>query len=244
MLQPIEVKLQSPTRIIAHRGLSGIAPENTLPAFIEAGKHGYYGTECDFHVTKDGQFAVFHDSTLDRMTNGQGYIKDYTYEELLNFTIDAGNNIESYPGLKIPLLEEYIDVCIKYDMVPVIEVKSVHDNTDLDRFIDLLKAKGIFNKVHVISFVLDYLLYLRSKEPELTIFYLVEHITDEVLNICINNNLHIDALVKYLSPEIIQACKNSNILLNTYTVDYKEIAELLNLHKIDFITSNILIESK
>ena len=67
---------------IAHRGFSGKYPENTLLAFqkgIEAGADGF---EFDTHLTKDGEIVIIHDERLDRTTNAQGFVKDYTLEEL------------------------------------------------------------------------------------------------------------------------------------------------------------------
>ena len=69
-------------RMIAHRGLSSLAPENTLPAYELAGKYGYYGAECDIHETKDGEFVLLHDDTLERMTNGSGKPEHYLLDEL------------------------------------------------------------------------------------------------------------------------------------------------------------------
>lgn len=75
------------TEIFAHRGASGYAPENTMDAFKLAVKQGAEGIELDVQLSKDGIPVVIHDETIDRVTNGHGYVKDYTLEELKNFTI-------------------------------------------------------------------------------------------------------------------------------------------------------------
>ena len=59
------------TRVIAHRGLSGIERENTCPSFIAAGNRSYFGIETDVHVTKDGQFVIIHDETTERVSLGK-----------------------------------------------------------------------------------------------------------------------------------------------------------------------------
>ena len=73
--------------IWAHRGASAYAPENTLDAFRLAIEMGADGIELDVQLTKDDEIVVIHDETLQRVSNGTGYVRDYTLEELraLNF---------------------------------------------------------------------------------------------------------------------------------------------------------------
>jgi glycerophosphoryl diester phosphodiesterase len=77
------------TKIFAHRGYSAVYSENTLQSFIEAGKAGADGIELDVQLTKDGEAVVIHDEKVDRTTNGRGYVKDYTFEEIRK--LNAGN---------------------------------------------------------------------------------------------------------------------------------------------------------
>jgi glycerophosphoryl diester phosphodiesterase len=70
------------TQIFAHRGFSAAFPENTMKAFIEAEKAGADGLEIDVQLTKDGEVVVIHDESVDRTTNGTGFVKDLTYKEL------------------------------------------------------------------------------------------------------------------------------------------------------------------
>src|SRR5690625_7696118 len=81
-----------PTKIFAHRGASQFAPENTMPAFQLAYELGAEGIETDVHLTKDLVPVLIHDEQLKRTTNGYGYVKDYTFNELQNF--DAGSRSE------------------------------------------------------------------------------------------------------------------------------------------------------
>lgn len=77
-----------------HRGFSGKYPENTLLAFSKAIEEGVDGIENDVHLTKDGVLVVMHDELVDRTTNGKGYIKDKTYEELAQ--LDASYIFKEY----------------------------------------------------------------------------------------------------------------------------------------------------
>ncbi|MBD5071934.1 glycerophosphodiester phosphodiesterase, partial [Xanthomonas citri pv. citri] len=75
--------------IIAHRGASGYAPENTIAAFDLAVKMNADMIELDVQLTKDRQIVVIHDDRVDRTTNGSGFVKDFTLEELQK--LDAGS---------------------------------------------------------------------------------------------------------------------------------------------------------
>lgn len=88
-------------KIIAHRGASAHAPENTIAAFQLALEQGADGIELDVMLSKDDQLVVIHDATVDRTTNGTGKVRDLTLDELKK--LDAGN------GEKIPTLTEVFD---------------------------------------------------------------------------------------------------------------------------------------
>lgn len=94
-------------RVCAHRGFNTIAPENSLPAFGAAVAMGAEEIEFDVWYTKDGVPVSIHDSKLDRVSDGTGYVWDYTYEELLafDFGIKAG---EQFKGMKIPTVEDIL----------------------------------------------------------------------------------------------------------------------------------------
>lgn len=76
--------------LLAHRGFSGDYPENSPLAFQMAiEKTQVDGFESDVHITKDGRLVVFHDASVERTSNGAGFIKDYTYDEMLELDIGA-----------------------------------------------------------------------------------------------------------------------------------------------------------
>ena len=81
------------TKIIAHRGFRAVAPENTLPAYEEAGKNGFWGAECDIYRTKDGVWVIQHDVNTYRMMDLTKNIEKCTYEELMQHKTDNGVNI-------------------------------------------------------------------------------------------------------------------------------------------------------
>jgi len=89
-------------KIIAHRGASAHAPENTIAAFQLALEQGADGIELDVMLSKDGHLVVIHDNTVDRTTDGKGAVRDMTLEELKS--LDAGG------GQRIPTLEEVLEL--------------------------------------------------------------------------------------------------------------------------------------
>ncbi len=112
---------------IAHRGASGNYPENTLKAFSRAIEKGADALELDIWLTEDFHPAVIHDRTVDRTTDGEGYVSSFTREEIRK--LDAGYRFSTpdgeYPfrgkGIKIPMLDEVLEA---FPDIPVmIEIK-------------------------------------------------------------------------------------------------------------------------
>jgi glycerophosphoryl diester phosphodiesterase len=107
-------ELADPFRIIAHRGASGYAPENTMAAFARAVEMGAREVETDVSLTRDGRLLLLHDDTLDRTTNGTGRPEEYSLRELKE--LDAGSWSDprlswdrQYRGEKLITLDELLD---------------------------------------------------------------------------------------------------------------------------------------
>ncbi len=130
-------------RFVAHRGFSDHAPENSIPSFERAGKAGFWGIETDIIESADGVFMCMHDETLERTTTGTGNLNDYTYSELMNFRIDFGNDVSDFESLKIPTMIEFLNNCVIYDCVPIIEIKEI---TDYEGFLETVKNSGLYNR--------------------------------------------------------------------------------------------------
>lgn len=112
------------TMIFAHRGFSGYYPENTMLAFKKTAEESLAdGIELDIQMTKDGELVIMHDETLDRTTNGSGYLKDYTLEELK--TLSVGVNVKGFfPRQTIPTLREYFTWLKTTKLITNIELKT------------------------------------------------------------------------------------------------------------------------
>jgi glycerophosphoryl diester phosphodiesterase len=109
--------------IIAHRGGSLEAPENTLASFKHAVDVGAKFVELDVQMSSDGVLVIIHDETLDRTTTGSGPVGDLTFDELRE--LDAGvKKGDEWKGEKIPTLREVLDLCVGEGVGVVIELKS------------------------------------------------------------------------------------------------------------------------
>ena len=92
------------TLVWGHRGASGYAPENTMAAFEKAVELGADGIELDVQLTKDGELVVIHDETIDRVSDGSGWVKDYAYAKLIKHNFNRTH--PEYEHAQIPTLEE------------------------------------------------------------------------------------------------------------------------------------------
>lgn len=167
-------------KLSAHRGFNAVAPENTLPAFEEAGKAGFYAAEFDIHETKDGYWIVNHDDTVDAMTNGTGRIAEKTLKQLRALTVDSGANIADYPGLRLPTLEEALDTCKANGIRPEIEIKA-GSAAALGRLADTLRKRGMLGDAIVISFSHGILKQLYALEPTVEYWFLCNELSDAAL---------------------------------------------------------------
>ncbi|CAD5896480.1 putative Glycerophosphodiester phosphodiesterase [Carnobacterium maltaromaticum] len=223
---------------IAHRGASGYAPENTLPAFEKA--KGNWGCETDVHVTSDGHWVCMHDDTIDRTTNGTGKISQFTLEQLKGFIIDAGNNITNFSNLKIPTLEEYLITMKKIGVIPVIEIKKANNKLDYDTLLELIVSNYFEKSCILISFDLEALKEIRKRNEFIQLQYLVNSITDTNIKDCQElKNCDLDCLHTAIDKETVKKIHTSGLKLNTWTVNQREQNEKLKNMSVDFITTDL-----
>src|SRR5271156_1995633 len=137
--------------LIAHRGASGHAPENTLAAFRKAIAQGVAFIETDLQLTRDTHLVAIHDDTVNRTTNGQGAVHDLSLEEIRK--LDAGSWFGSeFAGERIPTLEEILDFSKKNDVVFYLELKPTGSWGGEHALIGALRSSGEVARTIVISF--------------------------------------------------------------------------------------------
>ena len=141
------------TQIFAHRGSAGTHPENTMSAFREAERVGSEGIELDVQLSKDGEIVVIHDEDLSRTTNGTGFVKDYTLNQLKN--LDASHTFSKQVEIqRIPTLSEVLEMYTHNNMLLNIELKNskfFYPGME-EKVITLIRKYNLQNRVILSSF--------------------------------------------------------------------------------------------
>lgn len=158
--------------IYGHRGASFYAPMNTIPAFELAAEQGADGIELDVHLSKDGHLVIVHDFTVDKTTDGEGYVTEMTLDELKE--LDAGNWFDkSYAGSRIPTLDEVFEAVGKKLYVNV-EIKSLATMSDgvEEAVADCILRHNMQERVIVSAFNPLVLIRFRKINPDVPLGYL------------------------------------------------------------------------
>lgn len=140
------------TKVWAHRGASGYAPENTLEAFALAAEMNADGIELDVQLTRDGYLVVVHDEGIERVSNGTGLVRDYTLKELKKFKFNKTH--PEYEHAKIPTLREVYELLKDTPLSVNVELKNgiyPYDGME-ERVLDLTKRMGMEERVIYSSF--------------------------------------------------------------------------------------------
>ena len=219
------------TKNFAHRGFSGKYPENTLLAFQKAIEAGADGAELDVQLTKDGEVVIIHDETIDRTTDGKGYVVDYTYDELSKF--DASYIYRGQMGFnKIPTLREYFELVKDLDFITNIELKTgINEYLGIEEKVyDLIKEFKLEKKVIISSFNHFSVLRMKKIAPELKYGFLSE---DWIINAGAYTASHdvqcYHPRFNNLIPEVVEELKKNGLEINTWTVNKEEdIRDLIN----------------
>lgn len=132
----ILLKMIEDFQVIAHRGASRYAPENTMAAFCKAHELGCYYIECDIAFSKDSVPFIFHDNHLNRTTNGKGKISQLTWQEINS--LDAGSwFLPEYAGEKIISLKQLLDWHLDTDKMINLEIKPIQTSL-LNGYLDII----------------------------------------------------------------------------------------------------------
>lgn len=162
-------KLARP-RVIAHRGLSGLYPENTLVAFRKAMELSVDMIELDVLLSRDDEVVVIHDDTLDRTTSGRGPVAERTLSELKQ--LDAGSWFASeFREERLPLLADVFDLVGDRSLLNVeIKTEAVTDRSEggvVDRVLRLIRERGFGERVVISSFDPRALHHARELDPKI-----------------------------------------------------------------------------
>ena len=231
------------TKLIAHRGVSGLEQENTVASFLLASYKTYFGIETDVHVTKDNKFIICHDDNIKRVTGIDKVIEESTYDELKRIRVFDKDGSYKY-NLSLPSLEDYLKICMFTNKTAVLELKNKMKESHIKDILDIIKKYNYLNKMIFISFEIDNLKVLRKLNKDINIQYLSgiedNKKKEEVIKYCKELKLDADVYYDNVTKEFIDTCHKNNIKVNVWTVDSKEDAERLINMGVDYITSNIL----
>ena len=230
-------------KMVAHRGLSGIERENTVPAFLAAGNRSYFGVETDIHRTADGRYVVIHDETTSRVTRGAVNInvEENPYEAVRDIVLPDKDGSTMRQDIRIPLLGEYLHICKKYDKTCVLELKNAFSREEIREIIAIIREYDYLDKVIFISFVLANCLTLRDLLPQQPVQWLTaKELTEELLQTLIEQRLGLDSYYKVLTAEVVAQLHAAELEVNCWTVDDPAWAAKLVDMGVDYITSNIL----
>lgn len=152
--------------IVAHRGASLLAPENTLAAFRAAQDAGADGVELDVQMTQDGQLIIAHDFITDRILNVHYDVFDTTFEALRKLDFGFWNGVD-FSSERMPTLEESLDVCRNMKTIHV-ELKPYFDRDKdfVPRVLDTILDMGCENNVVITSFQQDLLRQVKEQMPQ------------------------------------------------------------------------------
>jgi glycerophosphoryl diester phosphodiesterase len=155
------------TQIFAHRGYSAVFSENTMTAFKEAEKVGADGIELDIQLTKDREIVVIHDEKVNRTTNGNGFVKDFSYKELRKLNANQPGVIKE----PIPALREVLEWLQTNTLTCNIELKNglfPYEGME-EMVIELVRSHGLMERIIFSSFNHYSIVYCYRLAPEIEI---------------------------------------------------------------------------
>ena len=250
-------------RIVAHRGDSAYFPENTLPAFKSAAELGVDCIETDVHLTSDGQCIIWHDDTLEKLTDDNGLISDKSYEELL--TLNAGNMFSRDNGRTFPFRGKDVTIATLDEVLKALphmrfNVDLKDDNIELVKeFSRVVRKNKAQNRVLGASFHNSIIKKLRIMIPEIaTSFSRAEMriivILDKIGILGFHGKFHGDAAqvpeydnkTKIITKSFIYNLHRKGVMVHVWTVNEKsDMLRFYNMGVDAVITDNprLLIET-
>jgi len=218
---------------VAHRGASGYAPESTLASYRMGIRMKADYIELDLQLTKDGELIVMHDETVNRTTNGKGYVNQMTLAELKS--LDAGSWFndkhqiyarEEYVNEKVPTLREIFDEFGKSTRY-MLETKSPADNPGLEeKMWALVEEYGLADNIAVQSFSKESLKKIREWDKKVPLFQLLWYnrpasISHTFLTEISSYATGIGANFLQIDENYVHKVKNAGLLIYPYTVNYQ-----------------------
>lgn len=236
--------------MVGHRG-SSWGVENTEEAFLNGIKNGYGAIECDIKTTKDNVFIINHDDNLDRLGVKGVNIHEHTAEYLQSLELKQTRNGVEYTG-HLCTLSEYLDICKKYDVIPVIELKYSHnlywrldDNSKfcydgVPALIKLIRDKGMAEKAIILTSMKGVLVEIKKQAPDIDLQLLSRFTWEQHVDWCKTHGISIDIQRTMDTTNMAKTFHDLGLKVNVWTINDAEEAEMLSKAGVDMITTNDL----
>lgn len=233
--------------IIAHRGFSSIAPENTLAAFEQAIARGASSIEFDIQLSADSVPVIFHDATLERITGVSGKVRDKNLSQLQ--TLDAGKWFGAeFLGQKIPTLKEALSILKNVDKFLYFDVKPHCEwlDSEVAIFVNTLNDAGIKEKCVITSFSDRFLGQVRRLSDGLAIGHIVANLEaykTQLVKAVVNRDNLISSQYRVLleNPALIQASRIQGVDIVAWTVDDRsDMQKLVDLGITRIVTNGLI----
>jgi len=225
--------------VIAHRGGKKWAPENTMAGFAKSLAVGADGVELDIHRCKSGELVVIHDETLDRTTDGKGFVKDKTWDELK--TLSAGKWYSpEFESEKLPLLDDVLKLA-DGKMIINIEIKNapIEYPGIEDDLAKLLKNYKHPNKILISSFDHELIRRVHKKMPNIEVAFLDAGIVADVGKYADTIGAKAwNAGWSELRADAVERAHKSGLAVNVWTVDGKKNWDSVMDMKVDGIVTD------
>ena len=228
------------TSVWAHRGACGYAPENTLAAFQKAIELKADGIELDVQMTKDGELVIIHDETVNRVSNGSGKVKDFTYEELSKLNVNK--KFPEYGKVRIPTLQEVCSLIKDTELVINIELKNsivFYENLE-EKVMDLINRMGLKERTIYSSFNHYSVMRLKTLDPWVKAGFLYEDGYLDMPGYAARYGIEAlhPALYNLQYPNFIEDCKARGIAVRAWTVNDLEDMRMLCDRGIEVMITN------
>ena len=218
----------------AHRGASEYAPENTLSSFYLGLIQGANGIETDVQKTKDGIPVLFHDETLERVTNSTGKLSDYTLEELKKVNV-YGNSTSGFFD-KIITLRTFLETFSSYNIKFAIELKGedVEEET-----LHMVKAFGLLERTTFTSFQYSYIEKIKKLDPDARVGWLTWRAEDaEIEKLCRIGGEEMAPKAEYITEDLIKALREKGLGIRAWGVSDAALMKKMCALGVDGMTVN------
>lgn len=227
---------QNPT-VMAHRGLSADAPENTLYAFFDAISVGADFIELDVQQTRDGVLVVMHDSNLKRTTGVNKDIWDVDYADIQN--LDAGSWFDpAYANARIPTLEETLQFVDKRAKLNIEIKPTKHGSDTLEQDVaELITRYQYTDACYVTSFSYGSLKKVKEANPEIRTGYLMSVAYGQFYSLKYADAFSLNKV--FVTSQVVNAAHQQGKQIFAWTVNsMSEVRSLCNLHVDSIITDD------